>query len=449
MSALLAALLLAAPANVATAKALAAKQRWDQLYLAFAAGKPDSFPAKDRAAISSALTHGCEAVLASDAVMAYSLGDRAAAFDPSPPALLCLAHGARKTEQRGAAEKALRLGLVRYPKDGAIALLLGKQLLEDQDGAHAAEILAKVPAHAKEHAEAARLLAKARALARSDRQAYQQAKAIERRIAHAKPVDGTASNDDAPPDIGWVSSVGKDGMQTRASKRFVLKYFNDQRDFRQRAEYEGHLIDAMETAADFEEQVLGQARRSPVSVVLYTRDEFATHLGARTAQAAAGLYFEDAMRINDAAQLTDDTRATLVHEYTHAVVDEVCDHRMARLPTWLNEGIAEYVEWRFQGREDPVFPIRVELRSEVEGHRLPKLAQLRHGQLLGSDSPAVRYAQSAVAVRLLLEQGGPAKLLGMIAQVCRGTGFDAALQATYGHGEGALDEDLADTLGAK
>ena len=83
------------------------------------------------------------------------------------------------------------------------------------------------------------------------------------------------------------------------------------------------IVAALDEAHAHTRQVLGQARTSPVDVVLYTREEFRTHQGAALARVAAGLYASGAIRINDAAELTPQTKATLVHEYVHAVVDDL------------------------------------------------------------------------------------------------------------------------------
>ena len=53
---------------------MASKKQWDDLYLAWAAVKPDAVPADDKPRVAKALAKGCLALSASDAVMAQSLG---------------------------------------------------------------------------------------------------------------------------------------------------------------------------------------------------------------------------------------------------------------------------------------------------------------------------------------------------------------------------------------
>src|SRR4051794_11432412 len=91
------------------------------------------------------------------------------------------------------------------------------------------------------------------------------------------------------------------GLQTWTEHGFVLKYFTHSRDFRERATYETRVLGALDEAHDFAQRLLGCARVAPLDVVLYTAGEFRLHFGPSAARAIAGLYSEDAMRINDAA----------------------------------------------------------------------------------------------------------------------------------------------------
>ncbi len=64
-----------------------------------------------------------------------------------------------------------------------------------------------------------------------------------------------------------------------------------------------------------------------------------------------------------------------MHEYVHAAVDEFCGGGH-RLPTWLNEGLAEYVEWRYLGGDgDPPVLVNNALRGAAKAGKLPKLSR--------------------------------------------------------------------------
>jgi hypothetical protein len=456
-AALLAFVLTAAP-QPQRAQELAASGAWEELYLGFSAADPKGYPAAQRRSIAGPLLKGCEALATSDAVMAYSLAERSVAFDETAGALKCLARTALGTEQRGAAEEALRRGLQRFPKDGHFGLELGRLLLEDQDAAGAALALGKVPSKAPESAEAKLLLQKAHGQSAEESEARQQAVAVERRMngggapsrEGSRPVAVEAlardEGETRSSSLSYESGVSSDGMRTRSNGRFVIKYFNNQRDFGERADYEGRIVSALDEAHGFTQRVLGEARRAPVDVVLYTREEFRTHHGASAAQRIAGLYSDDAIRINDAAELSRQTKATLVHEYVHAAVDDFCGGRDHNLPTWLNEGLAEFVEWRYLGADGPPPAMAAELRGAIKAGQLPSLTQMAQGMLMQMGDPHVAYATSGVAVRELVRQGGTGKLLTLIRAVGAGTSFEEALQEHYGKSVSKLDDEVKSAL---
>ncbi|MBU8896095.1 hypothetical protein DRW03_05700 [Corallococcus sp. H22C18031201] len=453
---LLAALLLAAAPPPQKAKEFASRQQWDELYLAFATAEPASYEEADRPALAAALLKGCEALLKDDAVLAYSLGERASVFQESAASLRCLARAALKTDQRAAAEEALRKGLEQYAKDGAFGLELGRMLLEDKNPTEAIAALEKVPPKAKEAAEARKLLQKARAQSNDEAAARREVERIEKRLDNGQPTGGSTqpavggdSGEVRSTSLSYESGVGKDGMRTRSNRHFVIRYFNNARDFGQRAEYEGKIVEALDEAYSFTQELLGEARESPVDVVLYTRDEFRTHHGAAMARTVAGLYSDDAIRINDAAELTQDTKGTLVHEYVHAAVDEFCGGKDHRLPTWLNEGLAEFVEWRYLGSDGPPRMMRDLLRGALKADALPRLADMSQGALISKGNPTVAYGTSAVAVGELVRQGGTAKVLTLIRAVGAGKSFEEALQTQYGMGVATLDEQVRSALSGR
>ena len=328
-------------------------------------------------------------------------------------------------------------------------------LLVDKDGAGASEALGKVPPRSAQAAEAKKLLQKARALSAESSQARSQAESLERRLnggdeppssgGKTTPAIARDTGDTRPTSLTYESGVGQDGMRTRANRRFVVKYFNNDRDFGERAEYEGRVIATLDEAYEHTRNILGEARESPVDVILYTREEFRTHQGASMARAAAGLYSDGAMRINDASDLTLQTKATLVHEYVHSAVDEFCGGGH-QLPTWLNEGLAEYVEWRYLGNDGPPVNLGNSLRGAARGGRLPSLGGMSQGMLIQTADPALAYATSAVAVRELMHHGGAPRLLALIRLVGQGTPFEQALQSQYDMDVAKLDEEVKSAL---
>ncbi|RKG78909.1 peptidase MA family metallohydrolase [Corallococcus terminator] len=450
---LIALLLLAAAPPPQKAKELAAQKQWEELYLAYAAASPSDYEEAQRPGVAGPLLKGCEALLAEDAVMAYSLGERAVAFQQTAGALRCLAKSALKTDQRASAEEALRKGLEHFPKDGAFGLELGRLLLQDEDTTAAIATLEKVPAKAKESKEARKLIQNARAKMAEAGAARGEVERLERRLngeEDTRNAKGTQGDGEVrTASLSYESGVTKDGMRVRANRRFSIRYFNNDRDFGQRAEYEGQVAAALEDAYEFTLRTLGRARERQLEVVLYSRDEFRSHMGAVVAAQIAGLYLNDAIRMNDSAQMTPQNRATLVHEYVHAALDEICPQGGRALPRWLNEGLAEYLEWRFQKLDGPSRALRDKMRSDAKLGLLPTMAEMNSKALVNQRNVAVAYATSAMAVQELIRQGGMEKLLGFIQSVNGAATFESALQAAYDKDFAGLDKAVHTALSGR
>ncbi|RYZ37773.1 MAG: hypothetical protein EOO71_26745 [Myxococcaceae bacterium] len=450
---LIALLLLAAAPPPQKARELAAQKQWEELYLAYAAASPADYEEAQRPGVAGPLLKGCEALLAEDAVMAYSLGERAVAFQETAGALRCLAKSALKTDQRASAEEALRKGLERFPKDGAFGLELGRMLLQDEDMTAAIATLEKVPAKAKESKEARKLLQTARAKVAEAGAARGEVERLERRLnsgEDTRTAKGTQGDGEVrAASLSYESGVGKDGMRVRANKRFAIRYFNSERDFGQRAEYEGKVVAALEESYEFTQRTLGRARERPLDVVLYTRDEFRTHLGASYANRVAGLYHDDAIRMNDAAELTQTTKATLVHEYVHAVLDEICVGGGDTVPRWFNEGLAEYLEWRFTRLDGPPRGLRDMMRGAARQGLLPKLSDMNTQAPISMANPEMAYGTSAVAVGELVRLGGMEKLLTFIGSLSPTGSFESALQSSYEMNFATLDKKVLTALSGR
>lgn len=439
-------LTLAATPGAAQAEGFAARAEWEELYLAFAAAQPKAFKGKDSQRIARALQKGCDALLATDAVMAFSLGEKSVAFSSAPEAVVCTARAAIKTDQRTAADDTLRAGLKRHPKDGAISVELAKLRIEEKDGRGAVDVLRAIPKSSKAFDEAQTLLVTAEAL---DREASSARAELVRRekprpaVEAVEPPSSTALDEvedegeglrgpgrRAPPKLGesrtYESSVDEEGRRIRQNAYFRFRYFNAQRDFGQRADYEGRVQGALEEARVAARNVMGVARESALDVILYSKSEFTLHHGPWAAAAIAGFYSQSAIRMNDSAEINPRNQATLVHEYVHAVVDELCQFDTRGLPKWVNEGLAEFVEWEYVGRTRPEGRYDAYLRQLASQKRLPSLATMRDDPLIASSDPGLLYSYAALAMRSYVQRYGMADLVSLLRDVGRGKPFEQA-----------------------
>lgn len=440
-------LTLAAPPSAAQAVTFAKNKQWEELYLGFAAASPDGVSKGDRAKIGQALAAGCLALQGDDAVMAFSMGEKSVTFNPSADGLYCTALTGKRSEQRGAAEDALKTGLSSFPKDGRFALELGRLYQEDGQPGEAAAALAKVPPKSKEAAEARKLLM----LISREAQPVGGARVEVSRGGGGGDDDegGGGSGASSLPRAtsrSYESGVDGEGRRVRQNQYFRFLYFNAKRDFGQRADYEGAVQGALEDARVAVQRLLGASREKPLDVILYSREEFRLHHGPQAAQSVAGFYSEDAIRMNDSAEINQHNRATLVHEYVHAVMDEVTGFNQRSLPTWMHEGTAEYIEWRSEGSEGPPSQYQKTIQQLALQDSLPRLAQMSQGPLIATRNPGLSYAVSALGVRLLVERRGMGELVELMRDCGRGAPFEQALERRYGTTVQRLDEELASTL---
>jgi hypothetical protein len=442
LGAVLTALLAAAP-SAAQASALAKGKQWEELYLAFAAANPEASAKKERPVIGKALLEGCLALQGDDAVMAFSLGEKSVAFAPSAEASYCTALTAKRSDQRGACEEALLAGRKAYPKDGRFPLELGRLYLEDGQPGEAAAMLAKVPPKSKEAAEARQLIA-------------QIARDSGERVGGGEvnvQLGGVREDPGPGPQLvaratsrSYETATDEGGRRVRQNQFFRFYYFNQKRDFGERAEYEGRVQGALDDARVTAQRLLGVAREKPVDVILYSRDEFRLHHGPQAAQAVAGFYAQDAIRMNDSAEINPQNRATLVHEYVHAVMDELLEFNGRAVPVWVHEGLAEFIEWRSEGSEGPPRRLATALQQLALQNNLPSLAELDQGPLIASRNPALAYALSAVAMKLLSERRGMREVIELLRDCGRGTPFPQALERRFGTSVERLDEELTSAL---
>lgn len=113
---------------------------------------------------------------------------------------------------------------------------------------------------------------------------------------------------------------------------------------------------------------------------------------------------------------------TLVHEYTHAIVHDLTH---GRLPTWFNEGLAEYEAWKSQA---PAWPI---LRQAfVQGHLIPWTSlSTQFSPALQAQEVVLAYEESHSIVRYLVERYGFWRIRRLLKAVDNQTPFEEALTA--------------------
>ena len=131
---------------------------------------------------------------------------------------------------------------------------------------------------------------------------------------------------------------------------------------------------------------------------------------------------------------------TTSHEFTHLLVADASGRATAKVPAWLNEGLAEY------GNIEPGEEYDRYLRRAVEnGDVRPLWFQ---GTLSGTpEEIIVAYGQSKSVVEYMLATYGQQKMADLIVSFKRTFDIDTALVDTYGFDQYGLDTEWRISLG--
>jgi tetratricopeptide (TPR) repeat protein len=176
------------------------------------------------------------------------------------------------------------------------------------------------------------------------------------------------------------------------------------------------VLDRLEAAYARVGATLGVYPSQPITIVLYSREQFAgiTRLADWSVAAYDGRI---RIPIGGAPAHRDELDRVLSHEFVHAVVAMLAGRAV---PAWVNEGLATVLE--------PAGAQDAEAVLARSGAR-PALATLHRGFVGFSRRDAeVAYASAARAVRRLIERRGPASLVALLEDLGRGTPFARAFR---------------------
>ena len=160
-------------------------------------------------------------------------------------------------------------------------------------------------------------------------------------------------------------------------------------------------------------RLLNTTPSGPITVVLYTNQTF--HDLTKSPAWASG-HYDGRIRVAvGGSYASRDLDRVLTHELVHAMVASAAPRRV---PAWLNEGLATYLESADRGWIPAV------LRGTTT--RLPFEALTAGFSGLDEETAAVAYAQSAIAAEILHSRLG-SNISGFVKLVGDGTTLDRAL----------------------
>ncbi|MCE2405711.1 MAG: hypothetical protein J4F43_11220 [Dehalococcoidia bacterium] len=127
----------------------------------------------------------------------------------------------------------------------------------------------------------------------------------------------------------------------------------------------------------------------------------------------------------------------VLHESAHILLEAAVDSPTARIPGWLNEGFASYVETRSG-----------DFRRSMAGSDDPLRVPLRHMQSVTGTPSAISdfYRKSESVVGYLLESYGDSTFRELLSHLHWGRSIDHALETAYGFDQEGLDRRWASAL---
>ena len=129
---------------------------------------------------------------------------------------------------------------------------------------------------------------------------------------------------------------------------------------------------------------------------------------------------------------------TMIHEATHLLVHQAADSALARVPAWLNEGLAMQFEDRSIVRSATV-------RSAARAGRLLSLKNM--GSVPGrANDIALFYAQAWSVVDYMVDTYGTEQIPVLLGTLNMGKRIDEALPLAYGLSVEELDQEWRNDL---
>ena len=191
--------------------------------------------------------------------------------------------------------------------------------------------------------------------------------------------------------------------------------------------------------------VLGIAPTEPLRIVSYNNyRHMVPALPFRSQAVSEGLQTQGMAFSNERVLLVhgfDPTvTGTVSHEFTHLLVGEAAGPALSQVPSWLNEGLAEY------GNIDPTDDYDAALRYGIFTRRIKPLWYL--GAFSGTpEDIIIAYGQGRSVVQYMISTYGEARMAALFPVLQRTLNIDAALLEVYGMDQFGLDSAWRTALG--
>lgn len=205
------------------------------------------------------------------------------------------------------------------------------------------------------------------------------------------------------------------------------------------------ILDAARETMDNMVEVLGIAPTDPLRIVSYNNyRHMSMALPFRSATVNQDLQVQGMAFTNERVLLIhgfDPTvTGTVSHEFTHLLVAEAAGGTAAAIPSWLNEGLAEY------GNIDQTDDYDAALRYGIYTRRIRPLWYLQ--SFTGEpDDILIAYGQGKSVVNFMVRQWGEHRISELFDAVRQTQDIDTALMRVYGVDQHGMDTAWRLSLG--
>lgn len=205
------------------------------------------------------------------------------------------------------------------------------------------------------------------------------------------------------------------------------------------------ILDAAAETMRLMVPVLGVEPTAPLRIVAYNNQRhMATALPFRSQAVQQDLQVQGMAFSDDRVLLIHAFDATVTgttgHEFTHLLVAEAAGPAIARVPAWLNEGLAEY------GNIDRTDDYTAALRYGIFTRRLRPLWYL--SSFSGTpDDVLIAYGQGRSVVNYLIGAYGREKIAELMRAIQETPNIDQALRQVYGFDQHGLDSEWREAIG--
>ena len=242
------------------------------------------------------------------------------------------------------------------------------------------------------------------------------------------------------PDQEFIYIDNRFEWRTVTSGLITVYYYGEYIEGRART-----ILNAAEEAMRLMVPVLGIEPTEPLRIVAYNNyRHMSAALPFRSQTTSEGLITEGTAFTNLRVLLVLGSGSTVKgitsHEFVHLLVSEAAGRADAHVPSWLNEGLAEY------GNIDPTDGYDSALRYGIFNGQVKPLWY--QASFSGTpDDIIIAYGQGRSVVKHMIETHGPEKIGQLMKALQKTLDIDLALEQVYGFDQHGLDSEWRLTVG--